>query len=319
MEGVVSLTKDYELGRLKSLSDDAFNRKNRAWERQNDLWNKLQSLRSKYGPIIERISREHDQTFASMKNCFERASSAFISKDHASASSYSSQGKGYKAHLLELTNERRRLIDELKVAGNNHSRVKEEFRDAKEAHARTSQEFKSRLEQLKADNQHKREDKKDIARRAGVPNQYLDDVWVSKKSNGIIQIYFGGIGKPDGPGHGHYTIAPNGEVTHAREPFEPHGAQNFKHDSLLESRLASIALSVFQRHKDRKSVGPQATQFNDGNVEVRVRSGYNRKQNMVVTDIIVKDRINSPEEHLHLILSEYDGSILHSEWGKNHA
>lgn len=41
--------------------------------------------------------------------------------------------------------------------------------------------------------------------------------------------------------------------------------------------------------------------------------------NTVVTDIIVKDRINSPEEHLHLILSEYDGSILHSEWVKNHA
>jgi hypothetical protein len=59
---------------------------------------------------------------------------------------------------------------------------------------------------VKAEGQKRREDKKSIAVKAGVPQQYHDNLWVSTDSNGNTNIYFGGIGKPNGPGHGHYVM-----------------------------------------------------------------------------------------------------------------
>lgn len=34
-----------------------------------------------------------------------------------------------------------------------------------------------------------------------------------------VDIYFGGIGTPDGPGHGHCSFTLSGEMTYRREPF----------------------------------------------------------------------------------------------------
>ena len=48
----------------------------------------------------------------------------------------------------------------------------------------------------------------------------------------ISIIYFGGIGKPNGTGHGHYAMDRNGTVTYRHEPFDPHGAQNFEKSDL---------------------------------------------------------------------------------------
>ena len=76
--------------------------------------------------------------------------------------------------------------------------------------------FKTRLEQVRASSRKRREDKKSIAAKAGVPFQYRDNVWISKESDGNINIYFGGVGKPDGPGHGHYVMDQNGNVTYRR-------------------------------------------------------------------------------------------------------
>jgi hypothetical protein len=45
--------------------------------------------------------------------------------------------------------------------------------------------------------------------------------------DGTVNIYFGGFGSPDGPGHGHYVMDPSGTVTYARDPSDEHGAQNF--------------------------------------------------------------------------------------------
>ena len=61
--------------------------------------------------------------------------------------------------------------------------------------------FKTRLEQVRASSKKRREDKKSIAAKAGVPFQYRDNVWISKESDGNINIYFGGAGKSNGTGY----------------------------------------------------------------------------------------------------------------------
>jgi hypothetical protein len=50
--------------------------------------------------------------------------------------------------------------------------------------------------------------------------------YVSQQGN-VYNIYFGGVGKPNGPGHGHYAMDRSGKVTYQRDPFDMHGGQNF--------------------------------------------------------------------------------------------
>jgi hypothetical protein len=124
------------------------------------------------------------------------------------------------------------------------------------------------------------------------------------------------MGEPNGPGHGHYAVDRLGKVTYKRDPFDPHGSQNVIRDEGLERRLSRVALEAF--HRDRSSTGPRSDQYNEGGVTIKVKSGYNRRTGTVATDVIVIDRSANPDEHYHLVLSEYDGSVLFSEWRKNH-
>ena len=126
--------------------------------------------------------------------------------------------------------------------------------------------FKTRLEQVRASSKKRREDKKSIAEKAGVPFQYRDNVWISKESDGNINIYFGGVGKPDGPGHGHYVMDQHGTVTYRREPFDPHGAQNFEETRREEAtlRMAQIAINKWAR----SAATPRVLQSEDSDFKV---------------------------------------------------
>ena len=51
---------------------------------------------------------------------------------------------------------------------------------------------------------------------------------------------------------------------------------------------------------------------------VKVKSGYHRDTDSIVTDFIIIDRATSREEHLHLGIDEETGEVLFEEWRKNH-
>ena len=195
-----------------------------------------------------------------MKSAFDMASSAHDRRDGASAASYAADGHRYKAESQGYVAERRRLVDEIRAARAqldackpafqrakdefgaakrafdsakaDHERAQAEFKRAKADFDSCSKAFKARLDKVKATNRKRRDDKKSIAAKAGVPHQYRDNVWVSTDSDGNTNIYFGGVGKPNGPGHGHYVMDRSGTVTYRRDPFDPHGAQNFEKSDL---------------------------------------------------------------------------------------
>ncbi len=126
--------------------------------------------------------------------------------------------------------------------------------------------FKDRLDELKSANRKRREDKKSIAARAGVPLQYQDNVLISTDPDGITNIYFGGIGKPNGTGHGHYVMDQHGTVTYRREPFDPHGAQNFEETRREKAtlRMAQIAINQWAR----SAATPRVLQSEDSDFKV---------------------------------------------------
>lgn len=243
----------------RSFARDAMNRafeaKQRAYAAQDSTRQDLKRMRDSYGPRIERLNSLQETASQNMKRAFDNASSAYDRRDGAGAASYAAEGHRYKAESQGYVNERRGLVAELRSAKERHDatkpafqRAKDDFNSAKRAfdsakaeHERAQTQFKrakaefdqaarafkSRLEKVKTEGQKRREDRKSIAAKAGVPYQYHDNVWVSTDSSGNTNIYFGGAGKPNGPGHGHYVMDRNGNVTYRRDPYDPHGAQNF--------------------------------------------------------------------------------------------
>ncbi len=244
--------------RLNSARDAmnrAFEAKQRAYDEQDSSWQSLQRLRDSYGPRIESLNRLQQAAFENMGRAFDNASSAHDSRNGAMAASYAADGHRYKAESQGYVFERRGLIAELRAASDRHAatkpafqRAKDEFTATKRAfeQARTahdavkqtfqtakanfekaSADFRARLEKVKAENLSKKNDLREIARRAGVPTQYLDSIWVSSNGHGGHNIYFGGVGQPNGPGHGHYATDSSGKVTYKRDPYEEHGSKNF--------------------------------------------------------------------------------------------
>ena len=243
----------------RSNARDALNRAHEAkqstYASQDATWQDCQRVRSYNGPRIEQLNAQQERAFENMKSAFDNASAAHDRRDGASASSYANEGHAYKAESQGYVAERRRLVDEIRSARARHEdskpafqRAKDDFSNAKRVfdsakadHERAQAEFKrtkevfdaaatafrTRLEKVKAEGKSRNQDRQALARQAGVPLQYIDKVWVSRKPDGTVNIYFGGFGEPNGPGHGHYAMDRSGKVTYRRDPFDPHGAQNY--------------------------------------------------------------------------------------------
>lgn len=78
-----------------------------------------------------------------------------------------------------------------------------------------------------------------LARGVGVPNRYLDNIYVdTNTSRKIYNIYFGGTAGPFSKNHGHYVIKRDGEVTYRREFKKKHGQHNY-HNSGMNIAFAN--------------------------------------------------------------------------------
>lgn len=239
----------------RDVQNRAYAEQQRAYEIQDAAWQNLQRIRSYNGPRIDALNAQQDNAFQNMKNAFDRASNAHDMRDGASARSYADEGHRFKQESQECVAERRQLVQEIRDAKAQHEatrpaflHAKKQFGQAKSEHSRTKAEherkreefnrakadfdrakaaFVARLEMVRANSKRRKDDNRSIAERAGVPYQYLDDVMVSRRPEGGYNIYFGGVGKPNGNGHGHRVLESDGSVSYAREPFDPHGSQNF--------------------------------------------------------------------------------------------
>lgn len=230
----------------------AFERKQRAFDAQKASGEAYYATKTAHRSRIDALKAQQERAFRDMGRAFDDSKAAYRAHDGAAAQRYSEQGKAFRAESQSCTQERRGLEQQIRdawarhepnqrafqdaktaytaaradfdVAKAAHERASADFNAAREAHERAKQEFQSRLEAVRAQRQ---TDNRSIAERAGVPFGYRDDVRVSTQADGSVNIYFGGVGAPDGSGHGHYSMDRTGHVTYRRDPFDPHGAHNF--------------------------------------------------------------------------------------------
>ncbi|MEO5949359.1 MAG: hypothetical protein ABIP74_03070 [Candidatus Saccharimonas sp.] len=241
-----------QLAPIRERMNRAHNRQQQAYDAQQSSWDSYTQIKSSNGPRIDQLNAQQEHAFQNMRDAFDQASAAHDRRDGAGARSLADKGQVYKAESQGYVAERRRLVEEIRSARASHEpyqqafqqakheftqaksqfddakarhvRAKADFDAAKAAHNQAKDAFRARLEKVRST---RSSDNRAAAERAGVPYQYRDNVHVSKDSSGNTNIYFGGSGTPDGPGHGHYVLDSRGKVTYKREPFDAHGAQNF--------------------------------------------------------------------------------------------
>ena len=193
----MSRQRDAELDRLKSARESARQRQQAAWEA-------YVSIKQTNGPRIDSLNAQQERAYQNMKSAFESASLAHDMHDGASARMYADQGHAYKAESQTCVAERRQLVAGIRTARERFDAVKpafqaaksefacarQAFQSAKAEHERAQKDFKraktefdscakafqARLNELKAMNRKRREDKKSIAAKARVPLQYQDNV-----------------------------------------------------------------------------------------------------------------------------------------------
>lgn len=113
------------------------------------------------------------------------------------------------------------------LSGASSQQLLDDFCRKKAAYDASQAAYISRREDVKAYNKHRAAERRVIALRAGVPAEYADSVHVAYGPTGKTSVYYGGEGRPDGPGHGHIVLDNDGRVIYWRNPSDPHGTQNY--------------------------------------------------------------------------------------------
>ena len=116
---------------------------------------------------------------------------------------------------------------ELREAVSERTSCEEALFDAEVSYANADAAFAAAVAAKQKKAARVRRGWREIAAQAGVPRLFHDRVKIVVDDEGIKNIYFGGIGKPDGDNHGHYALHPSGKITYHRDPYRPHGAHNY--------------------------------------------------------------------------------------------
>lgn len=241
--------------RARDTANGAFTMKQTAYEHAQRCWDNLQATRARVDNTIDLLKNESDRKHNQMCEAFASSQRAYQSGDKNGAKGLSDRGKALRTERNNLNDQVRRAIQQIKREQQAHQLAQADFaskqemfkavktrhEQEKEAHERlkavyneakneaeqAKQAFHTRLEIVRSERNARRTDYRRIAERAGVPYEYLDSIRVRQDPDGGYNIYFGGVDTPDGSGHGHYAVDSSGHVTYRRNPFDPHGAQNY--------------------------------------------------------------------------------------------
>ena len=234
----------------------AYDAKQRAYAEQDTSWRAYQNVRSANGPRIDNLKVLQERAYQNMRQAFNDASSAHDRRDGAAARSFADSGHRYKTEAQAHTAERRRLVSEIQAARARHEStkpafqqakatfdsIKQRFDAAKAAHERAMTAFKQAQSEFNAAKQAfdnrlaevrraRGDEKQRVLGAAGIPLEYHTNAMVRRNSDGSYDIFYGGIGAPDGFGHGHAVVSAAGKVTHDRKPFSDNSPENFADES----------------------------------------------------------------------------------------
>jgi chromosome segregation ATPase len=127
----------------------------------------------------------------------------------------SSAFNSVRARFQTAKNEHETIQAQFKTVKAEYDHVKAAFESAQAEHQKAKEAFKNCLAKIQNKQQGFHNKKQKIAAQAG---KRSDDVKVRfNPETGKNDVFFGGIGKADGVGHGHAVVDEDGEVVYLRD------------------------------------------------------------------------------------------------------
>lgn len=206
---------------------------------------------------IKKLDSKQEKEFFKMRKAYTDAEQYYSKRNGASASIHSGKAERHKRKSKSFSAERRQLVDEIisvndsfalsraafeqskidyrevkikyDVAKTNYDLAKQNFLNSKKYFNDSSEACKEYFQKSISRQKLNPEEEYELANQVGVPRQYLDSMAVRYLISGEIDFFFGGIGDPIGPGHGHYVVNRDGTVKYRRDPLDYHLSKKFLH------------------------------------------------------------------------------------------
>lgn len=253
----------------------------------------------------------------------QKSAGSALSDAKANTDYYRSEHERLHAEFVSAKSEWQSLRDQYQSAKQENERDNAIYRSAKADFDQAHAAYIKRREYVQDQRRHEKDSDRELARKAGVPSRFLDNILVKRDSDGTVNIYYGGYGSPDGLGHGHCSIDPSGEVTYDRAPNEEHGAQNYKNHShrraVRKSQVGHTVNEAFNNPVERSRRMPAIAtdRFNGDPAKV-----VNRKDSNV-KDIYYggSNPAGDGDNHGHVVVDENDSVVYwrgkyqnHNDW-----
>lgn len=219
------------------------------------VWESYVAIKSLNNARIEEIAAYRNETEGYIAECQEILAHARYRNDHATCQSVQEELDEYRSLLRTYTELRKQAIDEISDASalyrekreyldkmkelmlqaeesaDECARVyevaEEHLADAESAYTNASSELDELKAQLLDASNERRRLQGQLAVRAGIPTTYRNALHVSEGVDGSTHIYYGGVDRPGGEGHGHAVFNTQGVVMYHRPPHSTHGSHNY--------------------------------------------------------------------------------------------
>lgn len=179
-----------------------------AWNELELARSNLKTIRSIHVPVIDSLKFTNDQLYLFMDSNYKSASTAYTQGLTRENQAHVKAAKAVGS-VLKATNDRRKeLIEEIKLfedmyilAKNNHEKAELDYNEIDSLYAEKLIDASDTRDKLRAQ-------KAKIIRYSNIPAVHSNNYKLVIKDNNptLADIYFGGIDKPDGFGHGHYQV-----------------------------------------------------------------------------------------------------------------
>lgn len=198
---------------------------------------------------IEALDHKIDEAYQNAGRAYQLSHQAYLAHDHVTARAQAAERRRFVEAKRELSTERTGLVVAIQTARIAYEETDRLYYSAVAAFkaAKTACEplvfafqkaecaYRSACEAFDAADEAVQEritaesiaSEKALVVRAGVPSEHVDRTWVRYPPDGKKHLYFGGDHVPDGPGHAHYVVQPDGSTVYARDPSSPRGPHNF--------------------------------------------------------------------------------------------
>lgn len=208
-----------ELERLKRGRDFADENMQTAQKIMDQKRENFEKTKEVYQAAINLLRKFNDEIYEELTNVAHNKARTLADERKTDEAELHFTVKSISLNVLNTINrEKAGLYSLIELAESELGFAKENFDKTVAEFSERDYQYKLYIEDAKMKSVDEKKEDIELAKKMGVPEKFHNRMKVVRRVSGRVDILFGGIDKPNGFGHGHYAMEPNGEIVCSRPP-----------------------------------------------------------------------------------------------------